>query len=273
MADLHPDSESHGFGHSPRRIATELGIIVGAIALIAGLVVWGAGSLAAALVPYISPELDRKLGEASWQSPTLALERCTNPEAVEYVKGLSAPLLDALEDPPFTFEFQVVSSEEVNAFALPGGFVTVNMGLLDKAESGDEVAAVIAHEIQHALLRHGTRRILRRMGGVAALSWIFGGTGIEAPANLIGELSNLHYDREQESEADREGLLLMKRANIDPRGMSHFFTRMESMSKLTPPALISTHPDPGDRAQAAEAAAAGGGPWRALPSPKGIKCN
>jgi predicted Zn-dependent protease len=265
--------QNTGFGHSKRRVAVEIALIVGGLLAVAGGAIWAAGAASAWLLPFISTEVDAKIGRMAWASPEFALKRCDNPGPLEYVEKIAQPLLEQLGETPYQFEFQVVDTPEVNAFALPGGFVTVNMGLLDKATSGEEVAAVLAHELQHVLLRHGTKRMVRRMGGFVVMSLMFGGTGIEYPAYLVSELSHLNYDRNEESEADVRGLELMARAQLDPIGMKNFFERMAKEAALTPPALLSTHPDPGDRASRAEAASKRGGPWRTLPAPSGLVCN
>jgi len=261
-----------GFGHSNKRIALEIGLFVGGLLLLAGGAIWAAGAASAWLLPVISPKVDVSIGKSAWNSPEFALSRCSNSGPLEYVQQVSKPLIDKLGDSPFQFEFQVVDSKDVNAFALPGGFITVNMGLLEQATSGEEVAAVIAHELQHVLLRHGTRRMLRRMGGFVVMSLIFGGTGVEYPAYLVSELTQLSYDRDEESESDIQGLSLMQQAGIDPLGMKTFFERMAAKADLTPPAVLSTHPDPGDRASRAQEASSSGGPWSKLPPPKDLVC-
>lgn len=269
-----PQGESGGgFGHSRRRVLTEVGVLIGAVVALAAGAIWLAGALSGWLLPFISTDLDVTLGKQAWSSPELSLRRCENPGPLRYVERISKPLLQALGPTPYEFQFQVVDDEQVNAFALPGGFITVNMGLLEKAESGEEVAAVIGHELQHVTHRHGTRRMVRRMGGYMVLSLIFGGTGIEYPAYLVGELTGLSYDRGEESEADAGGLQLMQKAGINPLGMKSFFARLDEESGPTPPALVSTHPDPGDRAARAERAASEGGPYPALPAPGDLVCS
>jgi predicted Zn-dependent protease len=266
----HP--QTTGFGHSNRRVVAEIALIVATLLAVVGGGIWAVGAAGAWLLPFVSTEVDIKIGQSAWSSPQFALSRCDNPAPLEYVKKISRPLLEKLGDTPYQFEFQVVDNPEVNAFALPGGFVTVNMGLLNKAQTGEEVAAVLAHELQHVLLRHGTKRILRRVGGLVMMSMLFGGTGIEYPAYMISDLTQLSHDRDEESEADGRGLELMVRAGIDPLGMKQFFERIAQEATLTPPALLSTHPDPGDRAARAEQASRSGGPFQKLPPPSNLVC-
>jgi Zn-dependent protease with chaperone function len=267
------DPETGGFGHSKRRFATELAIMVGGLVALAGGAIWAAGALSTVLLPFISTDVDVSLGRQGWDSPELALQRCGNSAPLNYVQQVSAPLIAALGQTPYQFQFQVVSNEEVNAFALPGGFVTVNIGLLQQAQNGDEVAAVIAHELQHVLLRHGTRRMLRQMGGFSVISLLFGGSGAEYPAYWIGQLTSLSYDRNEESQADQGGLLLMQKAKVNPLGMATFFERLQKEGGPNVPALLSDHPDPGDRARLSAEAALSARDWQKLPAPQGLSCN
>lgn len=261
-------SAGHGFNPKGHRVLIEL-LLIFAVLIAAGVsALRGGGALASVLTPVVPLNVDRKLGQIADLS--LAARDCPNPGAKKYIEGLAQPLLDAAGALPFELSFRVVDDAAVNAFALPGGFVIVNRGLLDAAQSGEEIAGVLGHEIQHALLRHGTRRILREMGGSIALSLLFGGSDLQSYAQVGSRLTGLTYDRAEESEADREGVALLVRANIDPSGLARFFDRL-SKDNLNPPELLSTHPDPGNRAAEIRAARLPGAP-RALPKPMGIRC-
>jgi len=262
---------TEGFRMSKSRSALELGVMVGIVATLLGFSVWIVRHAVDLTIGQVPVAVDRTLGEQVSKALGATATQCTNPAALDYVQKVAAPLLASLEDKRFSFQFVVSASEDVNAFALPGGYVTVNYGLLKAAESGDEVAAVLAHELQHVLQRHGTRRILRDMGSSVLLSALFGGTDFLVPASVAQNLTNSAYDRDQERESDARGLELMTRAGIDPRGMSRFFERLAKTSPSLP-TLLSTHPDPGDRAAKAAAAAGAHPGTRALPSPKGVPC-
>jgi beta-barrel assembly-enhancing protease len=265
-----PGNAGSGGGFNPKghRVMLEL-MAIGALLIAAGVfAVRGGGALSSALTPLVPLSVDQKLG-AIGEASLLARD-CPNPAAKKYVEELAAPLLSAAGSLPFPFRFRVVDDSAVNAFALPGGFVVVNRGLLESARSGDEIAGVLGHEIQHALLRHGTRRTLREMGGSIALSLLFGGSDLQRYAELGSRLTGLKYGRAEESEADREGIALLLRANIDPSGLAVFFERL-GKEGMTPPELLSTHPDPGNRALVIRAARLTG-PARTLPDPKSIRC-
>lgn len=267
-----PSTPTQGFRTTKRQVVLELSLVaVGLAALVVGGL-WGVRALAGVLTHAVPHSVDVTLGKQAWAQLAPESRRCTHPEADRYVQALAAQILPHVES-DFSFHFTVVDDEALNAFALPGGFVTVNVGLLRSAGSGEEVAGVLAHEIAHVTHRHGTHRVLRQLGSWVILSALFGGTDIETPAVLLGDLINTSYDRDQEAEADRSGLETLRRAGVDPRGMARFFERV---SQTTPgghlPAVLSTHPDPGDRMSRAEEAAIGFTSTSSLPSPSAFRC-
>jgi predicted Zn-dependent protease len=248
--------------------------VLGSIAALAAIgvgLVYAGGALAARATPLISTSVDRTIGEASQKQMALGQEECKNPAAQAYVEEIARPLLAKAGKLPFEFHFRVVDTDEVNAFALPGGFVTVNRGLLEAAESGEEVAGVLGHEIQHALLRHGTKRVLRELGGTVLISLILGGTDLHGVGQMAGQLTGLSYDRGQETEADERGVVLLVAAGVDPAGLSTFFARL-SKDAIRPPELLSTHPDPGDRATLIKRYQLAG-TFKKLPPPSSAPCD
>lgn len=255
--------------HQGRALGEVFAFIVVVLAL-GGLAYHFAGSIAAWAAPVVPLDVDRKLGQLSASQLALVRQECST-RSTDYVKSITSQLLEEAGPLPFDFEVVVAKDEAVNAFALPGGFLTVNSGLLEAAESGEEVAGVLGHEIQHALLRHGTKRILRELGGSVVLSLFLGGdpTGF---SGLAGQLTSLAYDRGQESEADARGVALLLKADVDPRGLARFFERLSSEGGPTPPALLSTHPDPGERSGMAKKARPDR-PYRKLPPPPRPVCD
>jgi predicted Zn-dependent protease len=232
--------------------------------------VLGARSLAELAAVRLPPSMDARLGRPTWEGLQLSGQRCVSPEAERYVASVAAPLLAALGPTPFQFQLMVAKADDVNAFALPGGYVVVNRGLLKEAESGDEVAAVLAHELSHVTLRHSTKRLAGSLGASAALALIFGMVDIGAPAFTVAHLSGLHYERDQEAEADQQGLGLLLGAGISPMGMATFFERISHSAR--PPEIISTHPDPGGRATRARRAAEGFQAKVRIPAPPDVLC-
>jgi predicted Zn-dependent protease len=240
-----------------------------AVGVVLWLLIWVLPPRMVGLVP---TDVDVAIGEASWEDVAPPASYCTDPGPLAYVEELAQPLV-AEADSEFEFHFVVVDSEEINAFALPGGFVTVNMGLLEAAETGEEVAAVLAHEMTHVTHRHGMRAIMRRVGGLAVVSLVFGGTGLETLAYGAAGLVNQAHSRDQERDADDGGRELLMAAGIDPTGMATFFERLEEEYEAMPEsmrkgfALLSTHPDPGERASTTRELAAGFTTTRDLPDP------
>jgi len=272
VVEMQDESQSPGFGNSPRRVVGEFALIGGVIvALVLGVLAFARGATDL-LLPRIPMSVDATLGLANWSALAPEDRRCDNPEITGAVERLAAPLLERVQDSGLEFQIAVVEDPQVNAFALPGGYLTVYTGLLELADTGEEVAAVLAHEIQHALLRHGTSRVLHQLGGRMLLSLFLGGTDLAAPAGAFADLVQLGYGREQESEADREGQALLMDAGLDPRGLADFFERLAAQGG-TPPAWMSTHPDPGDRALRAREVAEGfEARLRAEPPPRGLPC-
>ena len=129
---------------------------------------------------------------------------------------------------PYDLRIYIWSEKEVNALALPGGIILVSQGLLKKAESPEELAGVIAHEIQHVLLRHSTRGILRNLAQSMLVALLVGDVNstMDKVVNLASTLETLGLSREMEEEADREGMELVLTANIDPHGMIRIFEKL-----------------------------------------------
>jgi predicted Zn-dependent protease len=224
------------------------------------------------MVRFVPTSLDVAIGEQQWEQVAPPSSYCTDPGPLAYVEELAQPLVDAYEAEPdseFEFHFVVVDAKEINAFALPGGYVTVNMGLLEAAESGEEIAAVIGHEMTHVTHRHGMRAVMRQLGASAIVSLVFGGTSLETVMYAANGLVGQAHSRDQERDADDGGRALLMAAGIDPIGMATFFERLEQEQAGMPGALalLSTHPDPGERAETTREISAGFQATRDLPDP------
>jgi predicted Zn-dependent protease len=271
--EANPPPPPTGFHVSGKRAIGEIVGVVVAIGLGVYLLYIAAAWLAGMALPLIPVEADVTVGEHSWPQLAPMEKRCTDPGPQAYVEQLAAPLIEALEDERFTFKFAVVDDPQINAFALPGGFVTVNFGLLEQAQSGEEIAAVLAHEIHHVTQRHGFGRILRQLSGAMAIGAVFGWLDLGSLTGAAVSLVASGYDRDQERESDTLGRALLINAHIDPNGMVAFFERLESKhggGDLT--ALLTTHPGSAERAKTAADGPALIGPAIALPSPSGLRC-
>lgn len=163
---------------------------------------------------------------------------------------ITKPLIDALDDTAFKFSFTIIQDESLNAFALPGGAVVIHSGLIEKANSAEEVAGVLAHEISHVSRRHHLRGIIGNMGIFIIIRAMLGDVaGLSGEIATAGAtLGSLKYSRDFEREADDNGFMLLEKAQINTNGMVHFF---ETMSKEGPDLgmadFISTHPATSER--------------------------
>lgn len=152
----------------------------------------------------------------------------------ELLQPLTDPLIKALKDTPYQYNFTIVDDDTLNAFALPGGFVTIHSGLILKAETAEEFLGVIAHEISHVEERHGMRSIVNNAGIYMSASLLFGDlSGVLATlANTAPLLISQQYSRSFETDADENALKLMKMARVDPQGLPTFFEKMIAEEKI-----------------------------------------
>ena len=188
-------------------------------------------------------EWEQKLGESAYHDFLARQDVVKEGPAVSAVKEITHRLTDPIPENPYTFEITVVKSDVVNAFALPGGYIVVFTGLMKKAESPEEVAGVLAHELNHVLQRHGLERIVKQLGFVAVVSIVLGNQqGLGGLMKQLGvDLMTLKFGRAQETEADVTGLRLLHRAKIDPAGMITFFQRLSEKDEGRVE-WLSTHP-------------------------------
>jgi predicted Zn-dependent protease len=204
-----------------------------------------------------SPEQDIELGEASAEEIRQQVVVVEDERTARYVQRLGERVAAAAPGYKFPYRFVVVASPEVNAFALPGGYVFVNQGAIEAARNEGELAGVLAHEIAHVSLRHGTTQASRAylaktglnilnavagglQGDVGRVAAAIGGAG----ANVLFLKSN----REAELQADAEGARLLAAAGYDPRDMARFFERLYERGGEREGE--SDHPDPASRVAA-----------------------
>lgn len=172
------------------------------------------------------------------------------------VHVISSRLLRGVGKQPYKFRFHVVETDQVNALAAPGGEVVIFSGLLNKAESPEEVAGVLAHEIQHCLQRHSLRGLVLKVGTFGLLYYGLGGGAVSESLTMTSaNLLSLKFGRDDETEADDLGFELLVKAKIDPRGMISFFKKLSEQDIGIEKALsfASTHPATGDRIQRLQA--------------------
>jgi predicted Zn-dependent protease len=210
-------------------------------------------------VNFYSLEKEIALGKQLANEVERQAKIINDPVIAEYVNRVGQNLVRN-SDAKVPFTIKVIDSEEVNAFALPGGFFFVNSGLILKADNEAELAGVMAHEIGHVAARHGTRQATR--GEIAQLGMIplifmggWTGYGIYQAASVLVPVGFLKFSRAMESEADLLGLEYMYKAGYDPTAFVDFFEKIETLEKRKPGTVakvFSTHPPTDARIQAAQ---------------------
>src|SRR5471030_2482750 len=211
-------------------------------------------------INFYSFEKEIALGKQLAQEVERQAKVVDDPIIAEYVNRIGQNLVRN-SDAKVPFTIKVVDSEEINAFALPGGFFFVNTGILLNADNEAEMAGVMAHEIAHVAARHGTRQATRGdMINYGSLPLIFlgGWTGfaIRQGIGLAIPMVFLKFNRGFESEADMLGLEYMYKAGYDPTSFVDFFEKIETLEKRKSGTMVakvfSTHPMTGDRVRAAQ---------------------
>ena len=174
-----------------------------------------------------------------------------------YIEDLGQSLARVSKRNNITYTFRVVDTDEVNAFAVPGGYLYVNRGLIEAADSECELAGVLGHEIGHVVGKHSARQLTQQYGLSILASLALGedpGMVAQLTAQILSTGAITSYSRSMESEADAYGVQELWDAGIDPQGLATFFDKLEAMrggqGGGSLEKFFSTHPDPGDRASA-----------------------
>jgi predicted Zn-dependent protease len=207
-----------------------------------------------------TPAQDVQLGQQAAAQVRMQLPILNDEVLTSYVESVGHRLVAAIppefQHPEFRYTFQVVNVSDINAFALPGGPMFVNRGMLAAAQDEGQVAGVMAHELSHVILRHGTAQASKatpyQAGEIAGqvLGAIVGGQigGLIAQGTQFGiSVAFMRFSREYEEQADIEGSHVMARAGYDPRDMAAMFKVLEQQSGSGGPEWLSDHPDPGNR--------------------------
>lgn len=213
-----------------------------------------------------SPEEDIALGRQAAQEVERKLPMCNDPNVDAYLTKLGHRLIEHLNTRgvEYPWEFHCVNDKAVNAFALPGGFVFVNRGAIEAADNEAQLAAVMAHELAHVALRHGTNQATKAQyaqigaGIMGAAGSILGGVAGAAAAGA-GQLTFgsvlLHYSRGAETQADIVGTQVLYDSGYDPRAMAAFFENLNASAQggKAPPEFFSDHPNPDHRIERVDA--------------------
>jgi Zn-dependent protease with chaperone function len=255
-----------GFDYALRRSPSLLKALLWLIAL--SLPAMGYAQSAAPVFPNpgkvsMSREDQRSLGmqAASEVYKTMPVLPDNSPET-KYIRQLGQKLVATI--PPqysWPFEFHVVAQKEINAFALPGGPMFVNIGTIVAAETEAQLAGVMSHEMSHVIMQHSAKQAGKAqttglLAGIAGA--VLGGVAGDAAGGMVGQLGQmgiqmtaqgmmLKYSRGDESQADAVGAIIMYKAGYNPQAMADFFKTLETEGGQSPPQWLSDHPNPGNR--------------------------
>jgi predicted Zn-dependent protease len=216
-----------------------------------------------------TPEQDVQIGREAAAEVRQQYPLINDSQIKGYLERMGDRLVDAspaeLKKPAFEYSFTPVNLKDINAFALPGGPMFVNRGMIEAASQEAEVAGVMAHELAHVLLRHGTANATKAQGfQIGALAGAIAGAVVGGNlGQVISQGSQfglgtwlMKYSREYEKQADLVGAQIMARAGYDPRALARMFETIQKQGGNGAPQWLSSHPNPGNRTQYINAEAA-----------------
>ncbi len=200
----------------------------------------------------ISVPAEIQIGQQAAAEVSKQMTLSQDPYLNQRVQNLGQRLVNALPHRDYAYEFHVVVDKSPNAFTIPGGKIYVHTGLINFAQSDDELAGVIAHEIGHAYQRHPAKGLLRQYGVDALTQLLFRGNQNQLQAVAVqiaqGGILN-YYGRQEEFEADEAGFYILQRSGMRTDGLRTFFTRLQSLERQGGSrfAFLSTHPPTPER--------------------------
>ena len=204
-----------------------------------------------------SPEQDVEIGRQSAAEVQRQMPVLSDRELDAYVNRIGKKLAANAPGPKFPYEFKVVNASDINAFALPGGPIYLNRGIIDNARNEGEVAGVLAHEIAHVALRHGTHQASKAyaaQAGLSILGGLLGGRVGQNTASIINAVGGfglnalfLKFSREAETQSDLVGAQMLARSGYTPADMISFFQTLAKAEPSKKTNFLSSHPAPSDR--------------------------
>lgn len=236
-----------------------------------GLVFWLLVPASAGAITLVSVQEEVEIGKQVNAQVRREVPSLGDTQTNNYLRALGQQLTRVAPGPKYPYSFAVADYREINAFALPGGPVWIHRGVLHAAKTEAQVVGVLSHEIAHVAQRHAADQLTKAMvanWGLSVLGAVLGNTGGAGAAQVAaGFLANgvfMKFSRDDEREADRVGLHIMRRAGWDPKGMIDLFEMLQGEQRADPgkvAAFFSSHPSPQDRATRlqAEVARAPGG--------------
>ena len=227
-----------------------LGVLVLSPLLLVLIFWWQSEWIVGWVVERISPETEQKLGKLVFAQVEASTPLIKDGAALDAIRDIGTRLTAGS---PYTYHWYIAKDPMINAFAMPGGYVVVNAGLIQAADNAEEVAGVLAHEVQHVERRHSLKGLVQNLGWSAAISLALGQIRADAWAGVATQLGSLKFGRDYEIEADVLGLAALHKARIDANGMLRFFEKLQQKDEAAI-TLLSTHPATADRLAALKAA-------------------
>ena len=206
-------------------------------------------------------EQDIQLGREAAAQVEQQMPVIRDAQLTDYVQQIGRRLAQAPEAGNFPYSFKVINDPSINAFALPGGPMFIHTGLLKAVENEAQLAGVMAHEMSHVALRHGTNQA-SKANAVQLPAMILGGV-LGGSGSMLGQLTQLgvglganslllKFSRTAEDQADRLGTRIMARAGYNPLEMARFFEKLQAQGGQTGPQFLSDHPNPGNRVKSVQ---------------------
>src|SRR5215831_16820063 len=205
---------------------------------------------------FFSPQQDVEIGRQSARQAERQEPMLNDRQATAYIETLGKSLASYApnNNPAYVYQFKIVNDTAINAFALPGGFLYVNRGAITAADNEAQIAGVIAHEIGHVVMRHGTHQASRAylaQAPLAAFGGVLGGSAIGTVMGAVGGVGMnvlfLKYSRDMETQADLVGTQILHDAGYEPKAMVQFFEKIQAESKGNASQFLSDHPNPTNR--------------------------
>jgi len=229
-------------------------LIVGGLLLIGGYFIaekiWNSDTDLSFKISY---EQENKLGGIFNDMILNQYQVIENNAADSAVHEISNRLVQALDSTQYRYQFVILKSDQINAFTIPGGNIYIFSGLLEIAETPEEIAAVLSHEIGHAEKRHVVSKLIKELSITVLLGTLSGGDpGVIA--KVLKEIVGNSFDREQENDADQFGLKLLEKAKISPKSLARFFERLNAkdLDYNENLEILMTHPHNNKRIESAK---------------------
>ena len=222
-------------------------VLLGLVLLPILFLVWfvlNASTFAGWVANRIPVEQEISMGREAFAGLSTSLKLRDEGPAYDAVQSIVATLT---KDSRYRFDVHIAEDSTLNAFAMPGGVIVVHTGLIAATTRPEELAGVLAHEVQHVELRHSLRGLIKEMGLRGLWAFVTGDLGDTLAGKAALELTSLQFSRDDEREADARGFDALVKARIDPAGMPAFFKIMSQKMGDQTPGLLSTHPLSEDR--------------------------